>query len=288
MLEEIASITGIIILGSAILTILVVVIFFLIKKSNIRYVDAEKRSRGLLRTAEERYKEAINSILNSEDHNLQFRKDFHESGLLGFSDKEVIEFLLSFKPFSGDIEDISRRLIEKFGSLRGVIDGVISEQDQIPWIDKEQMLILRLIKDVSERYLNQNLTEYPLGNSPNAIYDYLKHTMRTLEQEVFKVVSLNADNRIINIHDAATGSVTEATVHVREVIKHLLIKNAVSVVFVHNHLVSRIKPSMDDLHLTKELKKACELMNINLLDHIIIGNDNTYYSFADAGLIERR
>ena len=211
--------------------------------------------------------------------------EFYESGLNGFSDTEVIEFLLSFRPSCGDAGKTSRQLIDNFDSLREVVDAVATGRAQSGGMSEEQVLLIRLVKDISERYLNQNLVECPLGNSPKAIFDYLYHSMRGLDKEVFKVISLNGSNRIIDIHDAAIGTVSEAVVYIREIIKHLILLHANSAVFVHNHLDNNVNPSKDDRQLTDELMKACKLMNIRVLDHIIIG-DNKYYSFADAGIIK--
>jgi DNA repair protein RadC len=108
--------------------------------------------------------------------------------------------------------------------------------------------------------------------------------MRDLKTEVFKVVYLDSNNRIIDIADAAIGTVNQAMPIVREIIHAALQKFAASFICVHNHPSANIEPSLEDKKFTGELSAAGKLMGIKVLDHIIIGGD-TYYSFADEGII---
>ena len=104
--------------------------------------------------------------------------------------------------------------------------------------------------------------------------------MRDLKTEVFKVVYLDSNNRIMDISDATTGTVNQAMPIVREIIHSALQKFAVSIICVHNHPSANITPSDEDRKFTKELCEAGKFMEIKVLDHIIIG-DNQYYSFVD-------
>jgi DNA repair protein RadC len=108
--------------------------------------------------------------------------------------------------------------------------------------------------------------------------------MRDLKTEVFKVVYLNSNNKIIDISDAATGTVNQAVPIVREIIHAALQKFAAAIICVHNHPSANITPSPEDKKFTQELTAAGKLMNIKILDHIIIGGDN-YFSFTDEGTI---
>ena len=121
-------------------------------------------------------------------------------------------------------------------------------------------------------------------SSARDIVDILKPQLRDLKTELFKVVYLDSNNRIIDITDAATGTVNHAMPIVREIIHSALQKFAVSIICVHNHPSANITPSTEDRKFTKELSDAGKLMEIKVLDHIIIGDGN-YYSFADEGEI---
>jgi DNA repair protein RadC len=106
--------------------------------------------------------------------------------------------------------------------------------------------------------------------------------MRDLKTEVFKVVYLDGSNKIIDISDAAAGTVNYAAPIVREIIHSALQKFAVSIICAHNHPSASIEPSEEDKKFTQNLVSAGKLLGVTVLDHIIIG-DNRYYSFAGAG-----
>jgi DNA repair protein RadC len=106
--------------------------------------------------------------------------------------------------------------------------------------------------------------------------------MRDLKTELFKVVCLDSNNRIIDISDAACGTVNRAIPIVREVIHSALQKFAVSIICAHNHPSGDPKPSKEDRDFTRELCQAGNIMQVKILDHLIIG-DNQYHSFADSG-----
>jgi DNA repair protein RadC len=109
--------------------------------------------------------------------------------------------------------------------------------------------------------------------------------MRDLKTEVFKVIYLNSNNRIIEISDAAVGTVNHAMPIVPEIIHAALQKFAAAIICVHNHPSANITPSPEDKKFTQELYAAGKLMDIKVLDHIIIGDD-AFYSFADEGVME--
>ncbi len=105
------------------------------------------------------------------------------------------------------------------------------------------------------------------------------------EREIFKVLFLDAKNKIINTEDLFEGSLDSSVVYPREIMKKAINYNSVSLIFVHNHPSGNPEPSQSDKDITKNLVNAGNVMQIKILDHIIIG-DNKYYSFADEGLID--
>jgi len=120
--------------------------------------------------------------------------------------------------------------------------------------------------------------------SAKDVVDIVMPQLRDLKTEVFKVVYLDSNNRIIDIVDTAVGTVDQAFPIVREIIHVALQKFAKSIVCVHNHPSANITPSTHDKKFTKELSDAGKLMQIKVLDHVIVG-DNQYYSLADEGLV---
>ena len=237
------------------------------------------------RVREEEYLSSLNIIENKLIRNKHLFNRFTQYGITDFSDLELVDLLISLNPSVEHSELRADELINKYHSLRGVIDALVGKSSSIEGIKIKHTFIMRLFKEVGERYLRQEFIDLPYGGSTKVLFNYLKHSMRGLEYEQFKIICLNSQNRIISIDNISNGSVTEAAVYIREVIKLVLAKNAVSIVIVHNHLDSNIEPSLEDIYLTEKMMEACQLFNIFLLDHIIIG-DNKYYSFAEHSLIK--
>jgi DNA repair protein RadC len=121
--------------------------------------------------------------------------------------------------------------------------------------------------------------------SSQAVFDYLFHSMRDLKREVFKVLFLTRKNELIAAQDLFEGSLTGSAVYPREIMSMALENRAASLVFVHNHPSGDPTPSPEDQRLTRDLVWAARLLTIQVLDHVIIGN-NRYYSFADEGSIK--
>jgi len=108
--------------------------------------------------------------------------------------------------------------------------------------------------------------------------------MQTLAQESLYCFCLDVKNKVKSVEMVSKGSLTVSIVHPREVLKAAILSNAVSIILVHNHPSGNTEPSQDDIEITKRIKSACDIIGINLLEHIIIGGNN-YYSFNKQGKI---
>jgi DNA repair protein RadC len=131
------------------------------------------------------------------------------------------------------------------------------------------------------REVETNETKPKISSATDVVHMIMPQ-MRDLKKEVFKVIYLNGSNCIIEMIDAANGTVNQAMPIVREIIHDALQKFASAIICVHNHPSGNIVPSAEDKKFTQELNAAAKLMDIKLLDHIIIGDDQ-HYSFANEG-----
>ncbi|MDZ7265640.1 MAG: DNA repair protein RadC, partial [candidate division KSB1 bacterium] len=116
------------------------------------------------------------------------------------------------------------------------------------------------------------------------VYNLLKHYMRDLDREIFKIILLTSRNNLILERTIFEGSLTESMVNTREIIKEALNNSAAGIVFVHNHPSGDPMPSAEDKNLTQRLVQACKVVGIKPYDHVIIGKEH-YYSFSENGLI---
>ncbi len=220
-----------------------------------------------------------------EGHRQRLRDKFMDGGLERFSDDEVVEFLLTLGTPRKDVKTPARQALKEFGSLSGVLSAPLSKLTTIKGIGEKNALYINLAHQVAGRYLRDRAKKKDFFGSSKAVFDYLFHSMRDIKREVFKVLLLNRKNELITDHNVFYGSLTGSAVYPREIMTLALENRAAALVFVHNHPSGDPAPSIEDRKLTKELVLAAKLLMIQVLDHIIIGN-NTYYSFADEGLIQ--
>jgi len=220
-----------------------------------------------------------------EGHRKRLREKFIKSGMAGFHDYEIIELLLTLGSPRKDCKQPAKEAIKKFKTLRGVLEASPEELQQIEGIGPHSAFGIKLVQEVAREFLKEKIIDKPIYKSSQEIFDYLYHSMRDLNKEVFKVIYLNSQNQIIDTVDLFEGTVDSSVISPREVMESAIKHNAVSLLFVHNHPSGNPGPSRSDKELTRDLVYAASIMRIKVLDHIIIGN-NRYFSFAGEGLIE--
>lgn len=219
-------------------------------------------------------------------HRKRLREKFLKSGLAGFQDYEVIELLLSLGTPRRDCKPQAKEAIRRFKSLRGVLEASDSELQKIEGIGPHSVFGIKFTQAVAREFLKEKSIGKQLCSSSQEIFDYFYHSMRDLKKEIVKIVYLNSQNQIIDFRDFVQGTVDSSFIYPREIIEGAIICQAVSLIVVHNHPSGNPEPSESDKALTRDLVFAGSAMKINILDHIIIG-DNRHFSFAAAGMIEK-
>lgn len=230
-------------------------------------------------------KEICRQREQSQGHRQRLQKRFLKGGLHGFLDYEVVELLLTLGTPRRDCKDLAKRAMRKFKMLRRVLEASEEELQEIEGIGPRNIFGIRLVQEVSRRFLREKMMSRPVCHSSQEVFDYLYHSLRDADKEKFKAIFLDAKNRIIEEETFFEGTVDTSAVYPREILKNALKCNASAVIFVHNHPSGDPEPSESDREITKELVFAAGTMQLKVLDHIIIGN-NRYFSFADRGLIE--
>ncbi len=219
-------------------------------------------------------------------HRQRLREKFLVSGLSGFHDYEVIELLLTLGTPRKDCKEAAKDALEKYKTLPGVLEASVEELCEVQGIGPKNALGIKLIKSVADRYLKNRLIEKdPISNSRD-LFEYLYHSMRDKNKELFKVIFLDAKNRVIKLETLFTGTLTASSVYPREVVRAALEHHAAAVIFAHNHPSGDPNPSAEDIAITQQLLFACKTMGIVVHEHLVIGN-NTYFSFSDHGHITR-
>jgi len=177
-----------------------------------------------------------------------------------------------------------RRAAQLLRESRGSISVLLSEKAASYRVDQCVSLRLRAARELVRRSLSEDLRCGDALGSPHAVRDYLRLTLMGREHEVFMVLFLDAQNRLIESEEMFRGTLTQTSVYPREVVKRSLHFNASGVILAHNHPSGLAEPSQADEALTRALKQALGLVDVRVLDHFVIGS-NTITSFAERGLL---
>ncbi|NEX16360.1 MAG: hypothetical protein C1943_06970 [Halochromatium sp.] len=212
------------------------------------------------------------------------REKLLKRGAQSLTDAELLAIFLRTGIAGKSAIDLARDLIKTFGGLAGLLAASQRDFCKAKGLGDAKYAQLQAVMEINRRYLREELTGRDVLTSPDATRDYLKLRLRGLSHEVFACLFLDNRHRVIEYQELFRGTIDGASVHPREVVKEAIRWNAAAVIFAHNHPSGVAEPSQADLRITKRLKDALELIDVRVLDHIIVGEqDGT--SFAERGLI---
>ena len=174
----------------------------------------------------------------------------------------------------------SRMLQDAGGSLSTLLNESLPSYDLQPKVRTK----LQVAKELVRRSLLETMRHRDVLSSPASVRDYLRMTLTGRDYEVFMVLFLDAQNRVIESEEMFRGTLTQTSVYPREVVKRSLFNNAAAVIFAHNHPSGVAEPSHADELLTQSLKQALALVDVKVLDHFVIAGTGLM-SFAEHGLL---
>ena len=217
-------------------------------------------------------------------HRSRLRKRLLAGGADALADHEVLEYLLMTARPRIDTKPIAKSLIRRFGSLAGVLNADARSLAEHPNMGETSAAALKIVALASRRMARQQVQEMPVLGSWQALLDYLQIDMAHLTVERVRVLYLNARNVLILDEHVGYGSIDEAAIHPREVIRRALDLGATALILVHNHPSGSPEPSRADIQITNRIAEAGRLLGITVHDHLIIGREG-HVSLKAKGLI---
>jgi DNA repair protein RadC len=219
-------------------------------------------------------------------HRKRLRERFRQTGFEGFAGYEALELLLTYAIPRQDVKPVAKRLIERFGSVRGALDAPFAELSEVEGLSETSATFLHVVKECSALYLRERMKDGDAASttlpSTAAALAYCELKMSGLRDEQFRVLFLNAQNQIIADEVLNEGTVNESVVYPRKVMERALHNKATALILVHNHPSGRCAPSDQDRVLTAAIIKTARDLGITVHDHLIIGKSD-YYSFLERG-----
>ena len=205
------------------------------------------------------------------------------NGAGSLTDAELLAILIRTGTKQFNAIQLGKAIIEKADNIRYLQNITIEELESINGIGKTKAVQIKAALELGNRIASYKPAKYKIKN-PWDIYKYYMESLRYQYKEIFKVVLLNTKNEIITDVDISMGTLNSSLVHPREVFSEAIRRSSNKIILLHNHPSGNAEPSKEDKSVTNRLKECGELIGIEVIDHIIIG-DGIYFSFKENMLI---
>ncbi|MCY4530104.1 MAG: DNA repair protein RadC [Chloroflexi bacterium] len=211
------------------------------------------------------------------------RERLEKYGADTLGNPELIAILLRTGMKGESVINMSYRLIKQFKGLEGMGRATFTELCALDGISEAKACQILAAFELGRRLTSLSPEERTTINSPRDVYNLLGPDMRYREQEHLRVLLVSTNSEVLGVHELYKGTVNSAAVRVAEVLRPAIRENCPSIIVVHNHPSGDPSPSGPDILITRQIKQAAELMDIELLDHIVIGG-RTFVSMKDKGM----
>jgi DNA repair protein RadC len=217
-------------------------------------------------------------------HRARLRQRLAEGGGDALLDHELIEYLLALAIPRRDTKPLAKALLREFGGIGGLMTADWQSISRVPGMGDTSVAAIKIVQATALRLLKSEVVERPVLASWQALLDYLRADMAYLTVERVRVLHLNTRNQLIRDEVMSEGSIDQAAIYTREVIKRAMDLGSSSLILVHNHPSGDPSPSRADIDITRNIVDAAKRLGISVHDHIIIGAQG-HMSFRAQGLI---
>ncbi|BCB95666.1 hypothetical protein JZK55_05880 [Dissulfurispira thermophila] len=205
-------------------------------------------------------------------------------GAESLSDAQLLAIILRTGSEGKGVLDLSISLIDVFKNLRNIDAASISELSSMKGLGIAKIAQIKAAFELGKRLMRESSDGKPVFYSSHAIYSYFAPRFKNLKKEFFISVLLDVKNRLIRECKISEGTLTNSIIHPREAFREAIKESAASIIFIHNHPSGDPTPSRDDIAITERLKNTGDIIGINVLDHVIIG-DGKYISLKEKGVL---
>ena len=205
-------------------------------------------------------------------------------GPASLADAELIALLLRTGLPGSSVLQLADRMLDEFGGLAGLLRAEPAQLERIKGIGPAKRAEIAAVLELARRAMHGELAARPVFDSPIRVKEYLKLQLGGRDHEVFAVLFLDAQSRLVRLEEMFRGTLTQTSVYPREVVKRALELGAAAVILAHNHPSGAAEPSRADEYLTQTLKSALALVDVRVLDHFVVGQ-GVVVSFAERGLL---
>ena len=204
-------------------------------------------------------------------------------GPQALSDVELLAILLRTGMVGKNVFQLAEELLEP-GGIAGLLQASVQSLQLVKGLGPAKQAELLAVFELARRAMGQRLKEREVFQTPDAVKHYLQLQLAHKNHEVFAVLFLDSQNRLLAMEELFRGTLSQTSVYPREVVMRALHHQAAAVVLSHNHPSGSVQPSRADEHLTQNLRASLALVDVRVLDHIIVGQGQAL-SMAEQGLL---
>jgi DNA repair protein RadC len=215
---------------------------------------------------------------------LRPREKLLSLGPAALADAELLALLLRTGMKGLGVLQMAEQMLNQLGGISGLLQAPPAQLRQVKGLGPAKRAELLAVMEMARRGLRGELRTQPVFSSPQLVKDYVQMRLGALPHEVFAVLFLDAQHRLIVCEELFRGTLTQTSVYPREVVKRSLELNAASVILAHNHPSGTLEPSRADELLTQTLRTSLQLIDVRVLDHLVVGHTGAM-SFAERGLL---
>ena len=212
------------------------------------------------------------------------REKLQARGPAALADAELLAVLLRTGYMGCGVLTLAQQVLDQCGGFAGLLNAEPATLAAIKGLGPAKRAELLAVMETARRALAQQMVAAPVFDSPGRVKDYLGLQLGGRPQEVFAVLFLDGQHRLLRLEEMFHGTLTQTSVYPREVLRRAMALNAAAVVLAHNHPSGVAEPSRADEYLTQTLKTALQMIDVRVLDHIIVGQGQVV-SLAERGLL---
>lgn len=212
------------------------------------------------------------------------REKLLQRGPQALADAELLALLLRTGFAGTGVLQLAQQVLDSFGGWAGLLRATPDDLKRIKGLGPAKRAELAAVLEIARRALAEPLVSAPVFDRPQAVKDYVALRLGGMEHEVFAVLFLDGQHRLLAMEEMFRGTLTQTSVYPREVVKRALALNAGAAILAHNHPSGVAEPSRADEFLTTSIKSALQLVDVRLLDHLVVGAGGVV-SFAERGLL---
>lgn len=217
-------------------------------------------------------------------HRERLRQKLLSFGGTVLQDYELMELILMQAIPRCDVKPLAKEIIKTFDSFAAALNASPDDLMKIKGVKQSTVTLFAVIREASVRMLKNQVSEAPVLSNFDTLVSYCRAAMAQRKTEALRILFLDTKNNLIKDEILQEGTINQTAIYPREIAKRALELSAVSIIMVHNHPAGDLKPSKNDLAMTKTVVKALETLNINLIDHIIVSKRG-FTSFKMGGYL---